>query len=97
MQETFNHLCEEDPDNQENLGERQRGKLAFNIKEAERITGLGRTTLWKAINEGQLKCYKVGRRVLFSLEHLKLFLELHEKQMRDSYRRSGITPPKNRH
>lgn len=54
-------------------------KLGYSIKEAERITGIGRTTLWKAINKGRLKCFKVGRRVLFSSEHLQDFLKLHEK------------------
>jgi len=95
MQETLSPLHEEIQHNKEVLKEEQPAKLAFNIREAERITGLGRTTLWKAISGGQLKCYKVGRRVLFSLEHLKLFLESHEKQTKDRYRR-GIPPQKNR-
>lgn len=54
-------------------------KLGHSVKEAQRITGLGRTTLWKAINKGRLKCFKVGRRILFSPEHLQEFLKLHEK------------------
>jgi excisionase family DNA binding protein len=54
-------------------------KLSYSIKEAEKITGVGRTTLWKAINNGKLRCFKVGRRVLFSSEHLKEFLKSHEK------------------
>jgi excisionase family DNA binding protein len=54
-------------------------KLSHSVKEAEKITGLCRTTLWKAINSGKLNCYKVGRRVLFSSEHLREFLESHER------------------
>jgi excisionase family DNA binding protein len=54
-------------------------RLGHSFKEAENITGLCRTTLWKAINAGKLKSYKVGRRVLFSPDHLKEFLEAHER------------------
>ena len=53
-------------------------KIGYSIKEAEKITGLGRTTLWKAIEEGRLKCFKVGRRRIFSLAHLEEFLKLYE-------------------
>jgi excisionase family DNA binding protein len=53
-------------------------KIGYSIKEAEKITGLGRTTLWKAIDEGRLKCFKVGRRRIFSLEHLEEFLKHYE-------------------
>lgn len=53
-------------------------KLGYSIKEAVAITGVGRTTLWKAIDEGKLKCFKVGRRRLFSIQHLEDFLELYE-------------------
>jgi len=66
-------------------------KLGHSVKEAERITGLGRTTLWKAIRAGKLGCFKVGRRVLFSSEHLQEFLKAHEQQIRQSrYARSTI-------
>ncbi len=54
-------------------------KLSHSVKEAEKITGLCRTTLWKAITKGKLKCYRVGRRVLFSDQHLREFLEAHER------------------
>jgi excisionase family DNA binding protein len=54
-------------------------KLSYSVKEATRITGLGRTTLWKAINEGRLRCFRAGRRVLFSLDHLMEFLKTYEK------------------
>jgi excisionase family DNA binding protein len=54
-------------------------KLGYSIKEAEKITGLGRTTLWKAINNGRLKCFRAGRRVLFSLDHLTDFLKSYER------------------
>lgn len=32
-------------------------KLGYSVKEAEKITGLGRTTLWKAVEERRLKCF----------------------------------------
>ena len=54
-------------------------KLGYSVKEAEKITGIGRTTLWKAITKGKLKHFKVGRRVLFSSEHLKEYLKSYER------------------
>ena len=29
-----------------------------------------RTTVWRLIRDGQLSCYRVGRRVYFSREHV---------------------------
>ena len=49
-------------------------KVGYSMKEAQSITGLGKTTLWEAIANGELKCYKVGRRTLFSLKHLEDFM-----------------------
>lgn len=54
------------------------GRLGLSIKEAISITGLGRTTLWNAIRKGKLRCFKIGRRVLFSPDHLQEFLQAHE-------------------
>jgi excisionase family DNA binding protein len=54
-------------------------KLGYSIKEAQRITGIGRTTLWKAINKGKLRHFRVGRRILFSPEHLQDFLKAYER------------------
>jgi excisionase family DNA binding protein len=51
-------------------------KVGYSMKEAQKITGLGKTTLWEAIAKGELKCFKVGRRTLFSLKHLEDFMAL---------------------
>jgi excisionase family DNA binding protein len=53
-------------------------KLGISIREAVKITGLGRTTLWKAVRSGRLQCYRIGRRTLFSAKHLQDFLHAHE-------------------
>ena len=53
-------------------------QLAFSLKEACKITGLSRTTLWKAIRNRKLACYKVGRRVLVSRQHIQDYLAIHE-------------------
>lgn len=58
-------------------------KVGYSIKEAQKITGLGKTTLWEAIADGRLKCFKVGRRTLFSLKHLEDFLALHDTDGRE--------------
>ena len=64
-------------------------KLGYSFKEAQKITGIGRTTLWKAMEEGRLKCFKVGRRRIFSLSHLEEFLKLYESN-------GGAKPSKRR-
>lgn len=56
--------------------------IGLSMKQATEATGLGRTTLWKAVGSGQLQCFRVGRRVLFSPEHLERFLKLHERNIR---------------
>jgi excisionase family DNA binding protein len=59
--------------------ERPRTRLTYTIKEACVIIGVSRSTLWKAIRTGRLSCFRVGRRVLFSEEHMTGYLKLHEK------------------
>ena len=54
-------------------------KIGYSVKEAVELTGLSRTTLYEAVEDGRLKCFKYGRRKLFSLEHLSAFLKLYEK------------------
>jgi hypothetical protein len=50
-------------------------KLAYNLEETIRITGLKRTTLWKAVKSGKLKKCDTGTdRLLFTLEAIREFL-----------------------
>jgi excisionase family DNA binding protein len=53
-------------------------KVGYSMKEACGITGLGKSTLWEAVGDGTLKCFKVGRRTLFSLKHLEDFMALYD-------------------
>jgi len=55
-------------------------KLGYSMKEAVKITGLGKSTLWQAVYDGELQHFKIGRRVLFSEEHLRSFLQKFEKR-----------------
>jgi excisionase family DNA binding protein len=64
--------------NKDNISEQE--KLGFSIKEATRLTGVCRTTLYEAIKAGKLRYFQVGRRVLFSREHLSEFLQSHEQR-----------------
>lgn len=50
-------------------------KLSVTIPEAGEMLGLGRSTLYRLINEGQLKPKKVGKRTLFLVSDLKAFIE----------------------
>jgi len=70
------------------MNDKDMGRLGLSIKEAISITGLGRTTLWKAIRKGKLRCFKIGRRILFSPDHLQEFLQAHEHRS-DKPRRVG--------
>jgi excisionase family DNA binding protein len=55
-------------------------RVGYSMAEAKKITGLGRTTLYEAISDGRLKCFKVGRRTLFSLKHLEDFMALYDTE-----------------
>ena len=50
-------------------------KLSFRIDEAVEATGLGRSTLYRLISDGQLKTFKVGTRTLIMASVLTDFLE----------------------
>ena len=54
-------------------------RLVYSVKEASIITGLCRTTLWRAMNKGALGYFRQGRRVLFSLDHLRSFMQSSER------------------
>jgi len=45
--------------------------LAYSIKEACRVSSIGRTRIYALINEGRLKATKVGRRTLVNAESLR--------------------------
>lgn len=50
-------------------------KLAYNLQETMQITGLKRTTLWKAVKSGRLKkAYPGIDRLLFTLEAIQEFM-----------------------
>lgn len=45
--------------------------LAYSIKEATRVSSIGKTRLYALIKEGRLTTTKVGRRTLVSAQSLK--------------------------
>ena len=45
--------------------------LAYSIKEAVRISSIGRTSLYALINDGRLKTTKVGGRTLINAQSLR--------------------------
>ena len=49
-------------------------QLAYSIASAIRITGLGRTSLYREISAGRLIAHKVGRRTLIHAEDLDRWL-----------------------
>jgi excisionase family DNA binding protein len=53
-------------------------KLAVSTVEAARLAGVGRTTIYQAIQSGALKSLKLGKRRLIRLDALKDWLAAHE-------------------
>lgn len=49
--------------------------LSYGIREACAATGLGRSTLYRLIDEGQIKTFKIGARTLILYRVLQDFLE----------------------
>ncbi len=43
--------------------------------EAQTLSGLGRTTLWKLLNSGEIKAARVGRAVRLSRRSLEEYLQ----------------------
>jgi excisionase family DNA binding protein len=44
-------------------------------REAQKFSGLGRTTLWKLLSSGEIKAARVGRSVRIHLPTLREFME----------------------
>lgn len=49
--------------------------LAYSIPHAAQITGLGKTSIYRLVNEGQLQLRKVGTRSLITASSLRAFIE----------------------
>tara|TARA_B100002003_G_C13584759_1_gene302986 strand:- start:53 stop:235 length:183 start_codon:yes stop_codon:yes gene_type:complete len=47
----------------------------YNKDEVSKIIGLSKVTLDGWVREGKMNCYKVGRRVLFSMDNINEFME----------------------
>lgn len=52
----------------------QYSPLVYSVREACRISSLGRTRLYQLINSGQLEVTKLGRRTLVNAESLRRLL-----------------------
>ncbi len=44
-------------------------------KQAEELSGLSRTTLWRLVSKGEIKAARVGRAVRISRQSLEQYLE----------------------
>lgn len=49
--------------------------LAYSIKEASRVSSLGRTRLYQLIGEGRLEARKVGKRTLIPAASLRSLID----------------------
>jgi excisionase family DNA binding protein len=50
-------------------------KIAYTIKEAVTASGLGRTTIYELMKQGELPYVKIGARTLIRRSDLELMLE----------------------
>ena len=50
-------------------------KLAFTVEEAAAAGGPGRTKIFEAIKNGELKAHKAGRRTIILVDDYKNFLK----------------------
>ena len=51
------------------------GKVAVSINEAVQIFGIGRSTLYQAMNTGELPARKLGTRTIILFDDLKAYLD----------------------
>ena len=49
-------------------------RLAFSVEETAESIGVSSRTVWDYIRDGSIKCFRVGKRVLVSVEELKRFI-----------------------
>ena len=52
----------------------------FSYPEAERFSGLSRTTLWRLVSSGQVRAAKIGRATRIDRHSLQAFMEHHASQ-----------------
>jgi len=64
-------------------------KLALSIDEAIAVTGLGRTSIFKAIRTGRLRVRKHGVRTLIMPEDLEAFISMLPAKGRNSAGEDG--------
>ena len=50
-------------------------ELSLSIEDACKITGIGRTKIYQAINSGKLKARKLGKRTIILKQDLEVFLD----------------------
>lgn len=50
-------------------------QLAYSVSEASKMSGIGRTNLYEAIKDGDLKIRKRGHRTIIRHEDLKAFID----------------------
>ena len=53
-------------------------RLAVSVEEAAAMSGLGRTTIYKALGDGSLRSLKIGKRRLIEVEALRQWIAGHQ-------------------
>jgi predicted DNA-binding transcriptional regulator AlpA len=58
-------------------------------RQVSAITGLDRVTLYRLRNSRQIGFYKFGKVIRYSEDHIRDFLQKHEKNVRDHFSPTG--------
>lgn len=79
-----------------NIGDEQK-PLWIDMKNAMRISGIKRTTIYRLFSEGRLKTIKVGRRRLVSIKSIEQLGSDHEEDYSNSNPRKRANAGKSPH
>ncbi len=62
----------------------------LSIKEVIEILNIGRATLYRMIDAGEIKAYKIGKGVRFKQEEIEKYINSHQIEAKKSRKKGGV-------
>ncbi len=62
----------------------------LSIKEVIEILSIGRATLYRMIDAGEIKAYKIGKGVRFKQEEIEEYINSHQIKAKKSRKKGGV-------